>query len=273
MNNPTPATPIDGAALLDEVEAFHRRFNVLPSENAYAAVVLWDAHAHLLDCFGITPRLAFLSPTPAVGKTRALGVVSTLTPNPMYVTASAARYCRALSNPDGRPTLLLDEADTACGPRADVDGALRSLLNIGHRADSVVHQQAADPALSVRTYSPYAAVALAGLGSLPESVTSRSVIIRMCQAAPTARLEPFRPSKHTAEGHALRDRLAAWADTVKPGMADARPAMPSAPPTRCAAVWEPLLAVADTAGGDWPQRARAAYTTLANETNEGRNAA
>ena len=30
--------PIDGAALLDEVEAFHRRFNVFPTEHAYVAV-------------------------------------------------------------------------------------------------------------------------------------------------------------------------------------------------------------------------------------------
>lgn len=50
----TPAT-IDGAALLDEVEAFHRRFNVFPTEAAYVAVALWDAHAHLLDCFDSTP--------------------------------------------------------------------------------------------------------------------------------------------------------------------------------------------------------------------------
>jgi hypothetical protein len=31
---------IDGAALLDEVEAFHRRFNVFPTEAAYVAVAL-----------------------------------------------------------------------------------------------------------------------------------------------------------------------------------------------------------------------------------------
>ncbi len=47
----------DGAALLDEVEAFHRRFNVFPHEAAYIAVTLWDAHAHLLDCFDSTPAL------------------------------------------------------------------------------------------------------------------------------------------------------------------------------------------------------------------------
>lgn len=56
MNTPNqPAGPIDGAALLNEVEAFHRRFNVFPREAAYVAVALWDAHAHLLDAFDSTP--------------------------------------------------------------------------------------------------------------------------------------------------------------------------------------------------------------------------
>lgn len=76
----TPTPPIDGAALLDEVETFHRRFNIFPTEAAYVAVVLWDAHAHLIDCFETTPRVAFLSPEPGSGKSRALEIVELLTP-------------------------------------------------------------------------------------------------------------------------------------------------------------------------------------------------
>lgn len=99
MSAPAPqtGTPVDGAALLAEVEAFHRRFNVFPSEAAYVAVTLWDAHAHLLDCFDSTPRLAFLSPEPGSGKSRALEVVETLVPEPMTaVNASAAALFRSV---------------------------------------------------------------------------------------------------------------------------------------------------------------------------------
>lgn len=76
----TPTPPIDGAALLDEVEAFHRRFNVFPTEHAYVAVALWDAHAHLMDALDGTARIAFLSPEPGSGKSRALEIIETLTP-------------------------------------------------------------------------------------------------------------------------------------------------------------------------------------------------
>lgn len=61
-------TPIDGAALLDEVEAFHRRFNVFPTEAAYVAVALWDAHAHLLDCFDSTPASPSSPPNRGPGR-------------------------------------------------------------------------------------------------------------------------------------------------------------------------------------------------------------
>ncbi|MFA0845927.1 DNA primase, partial [Streptomyces rochei] len=116
----------DGAALLDEVEAFHRRFNVFPHEAAYIAVALWDAHAHLLDCFDSTPRLAFLSPEPGSGKSRALEVVETLVPQPMTaVNASAAALFRSVSNPNGRPTILFDEIDTIFGPKAGDNEELR----------------------------------------------------------------------------------------------------------------------------------------------------
>lgn len=69
MTDPAPTTPpTDGAALLDEVEAFHRRFNVFPSEAAFVAVALWDAHAHLLDCFDSTPASPSCPPNRGPGR-------------------------------------------------------------------------------------------------------------------------------------------------------------------------------------------------------------
>ncbi|CAM5662101.1 hypothetical protein SPURM210S_04886 [Streptomyces purpurascens] len=45
-------------------------------------------------------------------------------------------------------------------------------------------------------------------------------------------------------------------------MQDAFPEMPEGVSDRPADVWEPLLAIADAAGGDWPQRAREACAEL-----------
>ncbi|MFF8541484.1 DUF3631 domain-containing protein [Streptomyces werraensis] len=255
---------IDGAALLDEVEAFHRRFNVFPTEAAFVAVALWDAHAHLLECFDSTPRLAFLSPEPGSGKTRALEILETLVPQPMTaVNASAAALFRSVSAGTGKPTILFDEIDTVFGPKAGDNEELRGFLNAGHRRTGVTYRCIGDGGnQTVQAFPSYCAVAVAGLGSLPDTILSRSVVIRMRRRARNERVEPFRARIHEAEGHALRDRLAAWAEQARDQVMGAWPEMPDGVTDRPADVWEPLLAVADAIGGHWPQRAREACVTL-----------
>ncbi|MFD3615944.1 DUF3631 domain-containing protein [Streptomyces sp. NPDC058676] len=257
-------TAIDGAALLDEVEAFHRRFNVFPTDAAFVAVALWDAHAHLLDCFDSTPRIAFLSPEPGSGKTRALEIVETLVPQPMTaVNASAAALFRSVSGANGKPTILFDEIDTVFGPKAGDNEELRGFLNAGHRRTGVTYRCIGDGGnQTVQAFPSYCAVAVAGLGSLPDTILTRSVIIRMRRRARNETVEPFRARIHEAEGHKLRDRLAEWAEQARGFVMGAWPDMPDGVADRPADVWEPLLAVADAAGGHWPERAREACLTL-----------
>ncbi|MGP3977244.1 DUF3631 domain-containing protein [Streptomyces sp. 8N114] len=255
--------PIDGAALLDEVERFHRRFNVFPTEAAHVAVALWDAHAHLLDCFDSTPRLAFLSPEPGSGKSRALEICETLVPQPMVaVNASAAALFRSVSGTEGRPTILFDEIDTVFGPKAGDNEELRGFLNAGHRRKGVTYRCVGDGSnQGVQPFPSYCGVAMAGLGWLPDTILTRSVVIRMRRRAPNEQVEAFR-TRNEPEGHALRAKLSAWADSVREQVCDAFPVMPEGISDRPADVWEPLLAVADAAGGTWPERARQACVEL-----------
>lgn len=257
-------TTDNGADLLAEVEQFHRRFNIFPSQAAYVAVTLWDAHAHLLDAFDSTPRLAFLSPEPGSGKSRALEIVETLVPQPMVaVNASPAALFRAVSGLEGRPTILFDEIDTVFGPKAGDNEELRGFLNAGHRRSGVTYRCVGDGSnQSVQPFPSYCAVAMAGLGSLPDTILTRSVIIRMRRRAPNEKVQPYRQRIHEKEGHALRDRLARWADTARPGIENTWPELPDGVTDRPADVWEPLLAIADAAGGTWPVRARAACLEL-----------
>ncbi|MDX2822027.1 DUF3631 domain-containing protein [Streptomyces ipomoeae] len=260
----TAAPSIDGAALLDDVEAFHRRFNIFPTEAAYVAVTLWDAHAHLMDAFDGTARLAFLSPEPGSGKSRALEIVETLTPNAaLTVNASANALFRLVEATPGLPTLLFDEIDTVFGPKAGGNEEVRGFLNSGYRRGATSLRCVGDGSNQNAGFFPsFCAVAIAGLGSLPDTILTRSVIIRMRKRAPNEKVEPYRRRIHEKQGHALRDRLAKWADTVRDTVAEAWPEMPDGVTDRPADVWEPLLSVADAAGGHWPERARAACLEL-----------
>ncbi|MEU2239879.1 DUF3631 domain-containing protein [Streptomyces sp. NPDC018338] len=258
--------PIDGAALLADVEAFHRRFNVFPREAAYVAVVLWDAHAHLIECFETTPRIAFLSPEPGSGKSRALEIIELLTPRAVStVSASANALYRLVGSSEGLPTVLFDEVDTIFGPKANADESLRGFLNAGYRRIGGALRCVGDGSnQNAQVFDSYCAVAMAGLGSLPDTVLTRSVIVRMRRRARNEKVESYRQRIHQKEGHALRDKLATWAGQVRDRVREAWPEMPEGVTDRPADVWEPLLAIADAAGGDWPERARTACVELVN---------
>src|SRR4029450_10806591 len=108
-------------SILDEVHAFLGRFIVYPSEEAHVAHTLWIAHTHFMDEWDSTPRLAFLSPEPGSGKTRALEITELLVPNPELLTSTTPSYVfrRVGDEKRGLPTLLFDEIDTVFGPRTN----------------------------------------------------------------------------------------------------------------------------------------------------------
>jgi hypothetical protein len=259
-----PTAHIDGAALLDSVHAFLGRFVAYPDEHAHVAHTLWIPHTHMMDAWESTPRIAFLSPEPGSGKTRAIEITETLVPRPVEsVNATPAYLFRKVSDPDGAPTLLYDEIDTLFGPKAKDNEEIRGMLNAGHRRGAMAGRCVVRGKLIETEELPaYCAVAIAGLGALPDTLLSRCVVIPMRRRAPGESVEPYRRRLHAPDGNALRDQLAAWAASIADKIADVLPDMPAGVQDRYADMWEPLLAVADMAGGDWPARSRVAAVAL-----------
>jgi hypothetical protein len=260
-----------GAALLDQVYTFVGRFIAYPSEDARVAHVLWLAHTHLMDAWVSTPRIAFLSPEPGSGKTRALEVSEPLVPRPVEaINVTPAYLFRKVGSDAGLPTILFDEVDTVFGPKAKDNEEIRGLLNAGHRRGAVAGRCVVKGKIIETEEIPaYCAVALAGLGGLPDTILSRAVIINMRRRSPGEVVEPFRRRQHFPEGERLRDELASWAEQIEPSVTGAWPNMPSSITDRDADVWEALFAVADAAGGHWPQRARVAGVALVADSKAG----
>jgi hypothetical protein len=254
---------------LGDVEAFVGRFVAYPSEAARVAHVLWIGHTHLICALESTPRIAFLSPEPGSGKTRALEVTEPLVPRPVAsVNVTPAYLVRKISDEAGRPTILYDEIDTVFGVRPrDSSEDVRALLNAGHRRGQKVGRcVVVGKRVRTEELEAFCAVALAGIGDLPDTILTRSVVIRMRRRAPNEKVEPFRQREHELQAHPLHKRLEAWAGTVATEAGNARPDMPTGIVDRDADVWEPLLVVADLAGGDWPTRARGAARWLVAES-------
>ncbi len=256
--------------LFQKVERFLARFVCYPSEHAYVAHVLWVAHTHCMDAWESTPRLAALSPEPASGKTRLLEISALLVPNPVEaINVTPAYLFRKVGGEDGLPTILFDEIDTVFGPKAKENEEIRALLNAGHRRGAMTGRCVVKgKTIETEDIPAYSAVALAGLGWLPDTILTRSVIIRMRRRHADERIEPYRRRVHCHEGHQLRDALAAWAAGIVDELGRAYPDMPEGVEDRDADVWEPLLAVADSIGGEWPKRAREAAVSLVSDAKE-----
>jgi hypothetical protein len=261
-----PFTPwggsVDGAELLGEVEAFLGRFVAYPSDAARIAHTLWIGHCWFMYCWESTPRIAFLSPEPGSGKSRALEVTEPLVPRPVHAVNTTPAYLfRKVSDEAGPPTILHDEIDTVFGPKAKDNEEVRGMLNAGHRRGAVAGRCVVKGKTIVTEELPaYCAVALAGLDDLPDTIGTRSVKIRMRRRAPDEHVEPWRYRVNGPQAEPIADRLRDWCN----GSAGliTWPEMPDGIEDRDADVWEPLLAIANLAGGDWPERANVAAVAL-----------
>jgi len=248
--------------LLDKVLAFVMDHIAFPSNEAALAYTAWIAHTHLLEHFDSTPRLAIVAPEKQSGKTRTLEVAESLIPNPLRSsTVTTAVIFRLIESPD-RPTILIDEADAIWADRG-ANEELRALLNAGHRRGSDAHRMVGEgAAMKAKRFATFAAVALAGIGDLPETLMDRSVVIRMKRRTAGEKVARWRFATSFPEGQRLQRALAAWAQTVE------NVPMPEDMDDitdRVADVWEPLLAIADLAGGCWPDFIRDACRKLTSD--------
>ncbi len=251
-----------GARLLDELHQALTRYVVLPSPEAADAIVLWIAATHAAPAWNCAPRLDITSPVKRCGKSRLLDIIEATCHHPLItVNISPAALVRSIG--EDPPTLLLDEADTVFGPKAaDNHEDLRGILNAGHsrnrpyiRWDMLARKPEHCPT--------FAMAALAGIGSLPDTITDRAVVVPMRRRAPGEQVDRYRERRDAEPLRLLGERLGEWVRTRIEDLHEAEPDMPVE--DRAADTWEPLIAIADVAGADWPARARVAALALTAE--------
>jgi hypothetical protein len=249
-----------GAQVLDEAHAFVSRFAVLPGAAALDAVVLWAAHTWVTDAFNASPRLAVLSDHPASGKTRVLELVGLLSKDATVEVDPTGPALVAMIS-QRHPTILMDEVDCIYGTNGgNSHRALRAILNSGYKQGATVSRRSGGAFVQE---SIFGAVAFGGLGVLPGTLMSRSIVIRMERRRPEQRVESYFPRLHEGIGAGIGQALGSWCSTVALDLATAWPTLPDGIEDRKAEIWEALLAIAEAAGGDWPERARAACVELA----------
>ena len=108
--------------------------------------------------------------------------------------------------------------------------------------------------------STWCPMAIALIGKLHPTLSSRSIHIEMQRLRPGETVEHFRSEKRPYAQ--LARKAARWAADNVDALRGAEPELPTGFLNRRGDNWRPLLAIADLAGGDWPIRAREAAMTL-----------
>jgi hypothetical protein len=252
------------ATALGDVRRFLRRYVAFPSPSMSVAISLWVAHTYQFDVFETSPILALTSAEMRSGKTRCLDVIELLVKNPWRsVMPTEAVVFRKIHR--DHPTMLLDEVDAIFSAKAGgKHEGLRALLNAGNRRGTTVPRMVGEGSkLEVVDFTVFSPKVIAGIGKLPNTVADRAISIPLRRRAKNEPVEPFRLRDVTPQARPIREAIADAMGGVY--LMEANPSIPPELDDRSADGWEPLLAIADAAGGLWPALGRTAAVALSGQ--------
>jgi hypothetical protein len=216
------------------------------------AVTLWILHTHRYDDFTVSPRLALLSPVRGCGKTTLLDVAAQLALRGKKSDSITAAAVYHVVNAE-HPTLLVDEADNL---DTATDKLLKAVLNAGHRRGAKRMHMVRGELIEFDIFSP---MGLATIGLLPMPLMHRSIVIEMKRASRELKRFDMSDTATFLDFLTIRREIEQWASQV---ILASDPALPRGLLNRPADNWRPLIAIADSVGGEWPQLAREAAMAL-----------
>jgi putative DNA primase/helicase len=250
--------PVDGAVLLDELRKYLMRYAALP-KHADVVLALWPLHTWVFDCFDITPYLAITSPTRRCGKTLLMTLLHWLCcrgkKNDSMSKAAIYRSVEA-----ERPTLILDEVSWVLDLKDERQGILCGGFE---RLGYVETCEGEGANIVVRRYATFCPKAFGLIGKLTPTLMDRSIEIAMQRKTRNDKIERLR-RRDNGEHVRLRQQCSRWAKDNRQTLTTA-PKIIDALNDRAFDIWEPLLAIAERVGGDWPRLATEAAIALSGD--------
>ena len=288
---------VDGLALLDALRDMVKRFVVVPAW-AVETLVLWILHTYAYELRDVSTYIGIESPERQCGKTTLLTVLSELVNRPVVSSnVSPPALFRAIE--ELRPTLLIDEADTFLKGNDEFRGILNAgytrktafVLRVAnqkvHSPESTVHSREGEVqsregdecrvsgvegegedrrngGSRLARFSCWCPKVMCSIGHLPDTLADRCIVIRMQRKRADEACERLR----NLETEVLKQQCARFVLDHAEAIAAAKPDMPASLNDRASDIWEPLLTLADLAGGHWPETARKAAVSLSTTAQQ-----
>lgn len=248
------------AALLEDCRRWVSGYLVITREQAIV-LAAWILHSWAIDAADATGYLDIHAPEKGCGKSRLLEVLATVVREPCLTGGTTAAALVRIMDVK-QPTLLSDEADAAFGGNKEFAEDLRGIYNNGYTRGKP-YLKVEGKKFELREFKVFGAKAIAGIGRLPDTIASRSIPIEMKRKARGEDVMPFRQSEVALVAAPLREALDAWAvDATIDALKATRPKVPPELTDRQADITDPLFAIADMAGGEWPSALRRAIVSI-----------
>ena len=261
--NPWPE-PVDGDDLLSNIARTIRQYVVLSKMQA-DAIALWVVMTWVHDRLEVAPFMNVTSAVKRSGKSTLADVLGALVYRPLATSGriTAAPLFRLIER-DG-PTLILDEADTFMRD----DPELAGIINGSQRRSAAYVIRCEGDKFEPVRFSTWSPKAILGIGNLPDTVTDRSIVINLERKSAGEQITLWRHRDRAAISE-LQSKIARWVEDRRGAIISNLPAVafPSGLDDRQQDSWEPLIAIAEAASGDWPERAQHACTGLCASSDD-----
>ncbi len=253
LHDPNPySAPVNGADLLDKIVIILKRYLVLP-EHAVETIALWILFTYVIDSVRICTMLAITSPEKRCGKTSTLAVLLKLCSKALPASnISPAALFRTTEKL--KPTLLIDEADTFLRNSEE----MRGIINSGHTREMAFTIRTVGDNYEPKHFSTWGAKVIATIGKLKDTIMDRCIEICMKRKKPGEKVECLK----NFDGLEIRSHCVRWANDNAENIKNHEPEIPISLHDRAADNWEPLLSIAELAGGKWPEVAKKAACAL-----------
>lgn len=250
---------VDLCELLNEIRTELKRYLVLP-QHADTALALWVVFTWVYDTFDACPLVLLTSPEKRSGKTRTLDVLSRMARKPLSASnISPASLFRVVEH--AQPTLMIDEADQFLTDNPELTG----IINSGFTRSTAQVARCEGDNHDVKIYSTWSPKCIAMIRLPFDTIVDRSILVPMARKTKAERVAKLRQRTQFPE---LKQKLQRFADDNQDALAGVEPALPGELDDRACDKWEPLLAIADLAGNEWPEQSRVAAVVLSKTDEE-----
>jgi Protein of unknown function (DUF3631) len=254
--------PVDVAELLGAIEAKFRRY-VVATDAIVTVSTVWAPFTYVAEVATHAPKLVFTFPERDAGKSMAQDVLYWVVLRPYAaVEATGAAVYRIVDRL--RPTLLLDEADTLFARR----NVLAHIINDSWANNRRKVPRVASGGKTVEEFDVYGAqlISMKGL-RMPDTVLSRSIVCLIWPKLASELVEEF-TYQDDDEFRIIRRKLLRFAIDNAVALRAAKPEFPPGFNNRIRVNWKMLLAIAELAGREWPERVRNAALELETDRDE-----